>query len=250
MVRALNRWIVICAAGALLFALMAFFFPSDSSAAIQQYDKYIPLCEYIDIELLQTDVEIIPYEGDKLRLAYRSEVPIKVKRGDNTLKISESDKFYISFLSGDTANYGLYLYVPQTAFRELTVYTSSGNVRIGGVNCDRITAVTNSGSITAENTVSRSHLTTGTGDTSLEFDLLVRGCEIQTRSGNAHITVPQGSSSAVVFETETGGIDSELIHVKLLGSGTYGFNGGAVDITAIVEQGILTVAEKNNETEE
>ena len=242
--RWINRWLVITGILAAVFAAAAFLFHGQSLGTAKEDDKYFPLCEYISIDLLKTDVTIIPWEEDEIRFTYRSDVPLTVETGDNSLSITESTEFVISLFAGDAEDYGVYLYLPREYYRDILIYTVSGDVILGDVDSEKITVVTNSGKITSENTRSLCSLTTGSGDILLDFYSVIPGSSVQSRTGNAEIIFPKGSSVSLDFETKTGELQTDLINGSYPGSYKYSFSGGAKQIHAALETGVLSVSEK------
>ncbi len=242
--RTVNRWLIITGILAAVFAAAAFLFQGKSLGSAKESDVYFTRCEYISIDLLKTDVTIIPWEEDKIRFTYRSDVPLSVEKGDNSLTITESNDFVISLFAKEAVDYGMYLYLPREYYRDILVYTVSGDVILGDVDSDKITVVTNSGRITSENTRSMCSLTTGSGDILLDFYSVIPGSSVKSRTGNAEISFPKGSSVALDYETESGELKTDVISGSYPGSYMYSFNGGARLIHAALETGILTVTEK------
>ncbi len=202
------------------------------------------MCEYISIDLLKTDVTIIPYDEERIRFVYRNDVPLTAEIGDNSLTITESSEFVISLFSEDASDYGMYLYLPREYYRDILIYTASGNVALGDVDSEKITVVTNSGAVTSENTRSLCSFATGSGNIYLDFYTVIAGSSIQSRTGNAQIVFPKGSSVALDFETDTGEMKTDLISGSFPGSYMYSFSGGGKLIHATLETGVLTVSEK------
>lgn len=242
--RVINRWIIITGLFAVTFAVLARLFPGESLGSEKTDDITFPLCEYISVDLLKTDVELIPYDGDRIRLVYRSDTPLTADLGDNVLSVAESDEFVISLFTQKNAERYVKLYLPQEYYRDIHIYTVSGNVTLGAVDSDKITVVTNSGNIASDNTRSLSSLTTSGGDIRLGFYRVIPGTSIFSRTGNAEISFPKGSSVAVNFETDTGFLSTDFISGKLSGSYLYSFNGGGNIINASLENGVLTVCEQ------
>ena len=85
MERGINRWLIITAVLAAAFAALAFLIPGESLGSSKEGDEYFPLCEYISVDLLKTDVTVIPYEGDRVRMKYRNDVPLTAELGDTIL---------------------------------------------------------------------------------------------------------------------------------------------------------------------
>lgn len=244
MEKAINRLLLLTAVLTLVFCAAAYAHRNDEHDAVRTVDKVMDVCEYIDIDVLRLDVELIPYDGDKIRIAYKNELPLDIKRGDNRLSISESDDFVISLFLSEESEFGLTLWLPKTVYREITVYTGAGSVKAGGVNSEKLTIVTNSGDITCEDTISLVTLASGSGNISLDFRVVIEGSAIQSRSGSAKLSFPAGNSVAVDFETDTGECVTDLMSGQLSGSNMYSFNGGGTLVHATIEKGTLKISEK------
>ena len=235
MERGINRWLIITAVLAAAFAALAFLIPGESLGSSKEGDEYFPLCEYISVDLLKTDVTVIPYD-----------VPLTAELGDNSLTISESGEFVVSLFANEHESYGMYLYLPREYYRDILIYTVSGDVTLGDVDSEKITTVTNSGDITSENTRSLCSFSTASGNILLDFYSVITGSAVQSRTGNAEIVFPKGSSVALDFETDIGELRTDLISGSFPGSYMYSFNGGGKLIHASLESGILTVRERTD----
>ena len=239
MERGINRWLIITAVLAAAFAALAFLIPGESLGSSKEGDEYFPLCEYISVDLLKT-------EGDRIRMKYRNDVPLTAELGDNSLTISESGEFVVSLFANEHESYGMYLYLPREYYRDILIYTVSGDVMLGDVDSEKITTVTNSGDITSENTRSLCSFSTASGNILLDFYSVITGSAVQSRTGNAEIVFPKGSSVALDFETDIGELRTDLISGSFPGSYMYSFNGGGKLIHASLESGILTVRERTD----
>lgn len=244
---ALHRWVIVTGMLAAAFAAAAVLIPGESLGAAAEGSEDFALCEYIDIDLLSVPVSVIPYEGERIKLEWRNDVPLTTELGDNSLTITESSEFVISLFAGDTTDYAVQLYLPKEYYRSITIYTAAGDVTLGDIDSDKITVVTNSGNIISKNTRSLCSLVTGSGDILLDFYSVITGSSIQSRTGNAEIIYPKGSSVALDFETDSGQLSTELLSGSFPGSHMYSFNGGGHLIHASLETGTLTVSEKDGE---
>lgn len=242
--RVINRWLIVTGIFALIFAGLTWYF-RDSEGNISFYEgrNSVRICEYIEINMLKTDVELIPYTRDEIRVEYKSLMPISVMLGENRLVIEESDEFVLSFMTGSTEQFGLRVYLPKDIYKEITVYTSSGNVEVGRIDSEDITVVSKSGAISATETRSLVNLVSGTGDIILDFESVIAGSSIETRQGDALISFPAESSVALSYETETGEFSSDLLSGSVEGSYMYSFSGGNNLIHANIGSGTLTVEE-------
>ena len=239
MEKAINRWIIITALCAVGFALCAFMLKSESPSSALVEELTLPLCEYIEIDVLKLDVTLVPTDEEEIRVSYKSEVPLSIDRGDNSLSISESDEFVISLFAGE--DFGLKVYLPDEIYREIIVYTTSGSVKLGGINSEKITVVTNSGDILSEDTKSLVDLISGTGDVTLKYGTIVPESSVQLRKGSAEVIIPRGMPISIDFETDSGRLSSDMFAGSYKGSYIYSFNGGTEPIHASLDSGELKI---------
>ncbi len=243
--KVINRWIAVMGIFMLIFGGFTYYFrDSRGNASFHEGDNTVETVENIQLDLLKTNVYVLPTTEDKIRIRYKSIVPISVMLGDNRLVIEESDEFVLSFLTGDDIGLGLWLYLPKGIYEDITLHTASGNAEVGRIDSHEINVITKSGNIKSTDTRSLVNLITGTGDILLDCEYPIAGSTLESRSGNAEIVFPKGSSVALAYETENGRFESDLIRGSIEGSYMYGFNGGENLISADIVNGTLTVSEK------
>lgn len=246
--RRFNCWLVVMGALALVFGVCTWFLrDSRGNADFYEGSNTVELCDVIELDLLKCDAELIPYDGEDIRFEYVSVVPITVMKGDNRLVVTESDEFRLSFLTGDKTEFGFRLYLPRHVYDSVTVYTSSGAVSAGGISAEQLNVITKSGNIDVDSCDGIVRLMSGTGNVTLSFDEITDGSGVEVKSGNAEIIIPEGSSVALSYETETGEFISDMISGKVDGSYMFSFSGGERLIYADVATGTLTVSEKTGE---
>lgn len=245
MEKAINRLIIITLAAAILFGAIAFHYRNAEHDSIFREELSFSMCEYLDIDLLKLPVILTPYDGEKISVSYTSDLPLVFTTGDNSLKITESEEFVISLFTGDAAQYGLYVYLPRRLYRDITVYSGQGDIKIGRIDCGRLSVTTDSGDILCDDLISFGRFTTTDGYISLNYDEIVPETEVYSRRGDAYLDFPKGSSVSVEFETQTGSCDTDLWNGAVTGSYTYSFNGGRNTIKATLEKGTLTIKEKS-----
>lgn len=241
MEKIVNRLLAVTFALALLFGAGAYMLRNSEHDTIAEGEREFDLYEYIDIDLQRLDVTLIPYDGDKLCVKYKNDLPLSFELGDNKLSITESTDFVVSLFAGRESEFGLYLYMPRRSFRDIKINAGTGSVRIGRIDCGKLTVLTESGDILCDDMVSLCRLTTTSGHISVDFEYVADGCEIFSRRADVDMTLPPESSVAVDFRTDTGECETELWSGKVRGSYLYSFNGGGRMIVATVESGILTI---------
>ena len=245
MEKVINRLIIMTLAAAILFGAAAFHFRNAKHDSIFREELSFSICEYLDIDLLKLPVILTPYDGEKISVSYASDLPLEFSTGDNSLKITESEEFVISLFTGDPAQYGLYVYLPHRLYRDISVYSGQGNIKIGRIDCGSLSVTTNSGDILCDDLISFGRFTTTDGSIFVNYDEIVPETEIFSRRGDVDLDFPKGSSVSVEFETQTGRCNTDLWNGAVTGSYTYSFNGGRHPIKATLEKGTLTIKEKS-----
>lgn len=244
MEKIVNRLLIITAAAAVIFGALAYVFRNAEHDNAADGDESFSVCDYIEINLLKLNVEIIPYSGDKIRVCYKNNLPLIIEHGDNSISISEDEKFVISLFPGSQSKFGLSVYLPERSYREISVVTGGGDVKISRVDSRLLKVLTESGDILFENAVSQFSISTTEGFVSLDIEAAMKNSSILSRKGNVDVYVSEKSSVAVEFETQTGACVPEITGGRPSGNGVYGINGGARSIYAAVQEGILTIKKR------
>ncbi len=234
---------------ALAFGALTYKFRNADHDSLFEEAYSFELCEYIDVDVSRMSVMLVPYDEPTISAAYKNDRPLEFEMGDNKLSITESNGFVVSLFAGDESDFSLCLYLPKTAYREISVYTGTGKIVAGRVDALSLTACTESGDIICDDAISRLNLSTTSGKTDVSFEMVAEGSEIRSGKGNVDLSVPHNSSFSLDFDTKTGLCDCELISGSPMGAYQYTFNGGGSRISAYVEQGILTIKEKDGTTE-
>lgn len=244
MEKAVNRLLIFSLLAALAFGALTYKFRNADHDSLFEEAYAFDLCEYIDVDVSRMSVMLIPYDEPTISVAYRNDKPLEFEVGDNRLSITESNGFVVSLFAGDESEFSLCLYLPKTAYREISVYTGTGNITAGRVDALSLTACTGSGNIICDDAISRLNLSTISGKMDVDFEMVAEGTEINSRRGNVNFTVPPESRFTLDFDTKTGLCDCVLNHGSPMGTYQYVFNGGGNLVSAYVEQGILTIKEK------
>ena len=228
-----------------MFGTVAFLFRNADHDSVFREELSFPMCEYIDVDLPKLPVTLIPYDGDNITVKYANDLPLVFAIGDNLLKVSESEEFAISLFTGLGSDFGLYLYVPDKLFRDISLYSGTGNINIGRVDCHNLSAITNSGDIYCDNLLSHGSFTTTSGKIFVNYKEIITEAEIFSRNGDVELTFPKNSSVEVDFETRSGSCVTDLWGGAVTGSYLYSFNGGRHTVKATLERGTLTIKEKD-----
>ena len=245
MERIVNRCLVIALILGVLFGIAAYLTRNDPHASEAGGEFTFPLQEYLDIDLQRLDVELIPYDGEEITVEYKNDRPLDMEIGDNSLMITESADFVVSLFAGKESEFGLKLYLPRTIYRDITIYTGPGNVNIRGVECKKLSAITDSGDISIDDMGCLASLVTTDGRIRADITNIVRDTDILNRNGDIDITIPPESSVSIDFRTKDGECKTDMISGQIDGDYVYAWNGGRHRIGITAEHGTFTVTERN-----
>lgn len=244
MEKIINRCLVVSLILSVLFGVLAYLTRNEPHASEAGGEFTFPLLEYLDIDLQLLDVELIPYDGEEITVEYKNDRPLDMEIGDNTLTITESDTFIVSLFAGKESEFGLTIYLPRTAYRDIAIYTGTGNISVRGVECKKLSAVTDSGDIEIDDMSYLASLVTTDGSIRADITTLVRDTDILNRNGNIDITIPRESSVSIDFRTKDGECRTDKISGQIHGDYVYAWNGGRTRIGITAEHGIFTVRER------
>ena len=244
MEKIVNRLLIITAAAAAVFGALAFGFRNAGHDNAAEGDENFSVCDYIELNLVKLNAEIIPYSGDEIRVCYKNNLPLIIEHGDNSIKISEDERFVISLFPGSQSEFGVSVYLPERSYREISVITGGGNVKVGRVDSRLLNVLTESGDISFSSAVSQFNISTTSGFVSLDIEAAMRNSTILSRKGNVDVYVSEKASVAVDFETQTGECVPEITGGRRAGNEVDGINGGARSIYAAVQEGTLTIKKR------
>ena len=244
MERIINRCLIIALILGVLVGIAAYLTRNDPHASGAGGEFTFPLQEYLDIDLQRLDVELIPYDGEEITVEYQNDRPLDMEIGDNSLTITESADFVVSLFTGKGSEFGLKLYLPRTTYRDITIYTGTGNVNVRGVKCKKLSAVTDSGDIEIDDMSYLASLVTTDGRIRADITKIVRDPDILHRHGDISITIPPESSVSIDFRTKDGECKTDLISKQIDGNYVYAWNGGRYKIGITAEHGTFTVTER------
>lgn len=247
MEKKINRFLVVCLILGALFGGAAFLFRNSPHASEAGGVFTFPKLEYLDIDLQRLDVELIPYDGDEITVEYKNDRPLYMDVGDNTLTIAESSDFVVSLFAGKRSEFGLQIYLPRKQYRDISIYTATGEVNVRGVKCLKLTAVTESGDINVEDMDYLANLITTSGRISADITEIVKDTDILNRSGDIELTFPPESSVAIDFMTKDGECRTDMISGQIFGDFLYAFNGGRRQISVTAEHGTFVFGERKQE---
>ena len=71
MEKIVNRLLIITAAAAAVFGALAFVFRNAEHDNAAEGDENFSVCDYVELNLLKLNAEIIPYSGDEIRVCQR-----------------------------------------------------------------------------------------------------------------------------------------------------------------------------------
>lgn len=238
MEKKINKFLVISLILGLLFGGVAYLVKDSPHASEAGGEYTFPKLEYIDIDLQRLGVELIPCDGEEIVVEYKNDRPLLMEVGDNTLTITESSDFVVSLFAGKRSEFGVKIYLPDKVYRDITVYTSTGAIDVhNGVECQKLSAVTESGDINVEKMDFLASLVSTSGNIRADITSVIKDTDILNRSGDIEITIPPDSSFAIDFRTKDGECITDMISGQIYGDFLYAFNGGKRQISVTAEHG-------------
>lgn len=244
MEKIINKCLVVSLILCLLFGGAAYLTRNAPHSSGAGGEFSFPLLEYLELDLQRLDVDLIPYDGEEITVEYASDRPLAMETGDNTLTITEDSSFVVSLFTGKRAEFGVRLYLPKTVYRDIVIYNGTGSVNVHGVECMKLSAVTESGDIVISDMSYQASLVSTDGNIRADITNIVRDTDILNRKGNIDITIPPESSVAIDFKTTDGKCKTDLINGEIEGSYLYAFSGGKKQISVTAEHGTFTVSER------
>lgn len=244
MEKIINRCLVVSLILGVLFGVAAYLTRNAPHSSGAGGEFTFPLLEYLEIDLQRLDVDLIPCDGEEITVEYASDRPLTMETGDNTLTITEDSSFVVSLFTGKRAEFGVRLYLPKTVYRDIVIYNGTGSVNVHGVECMKLSTVTESGDIVISDMSYQASLVSTDGSIRADITNIVRDTDILNRKGNIDITIPPESSVAIDFKTTDGECKTDLINGEIHGSYLYAFSGGKKQISVTAEHGTFTVSER------
>ena len=244
MEKKINRALVVSLILGLLFGGAAYFFRNAPHASEAVGEYTFPQLQYLDIDLQRLSVELIPYDGEEITVEYKNDRPLEMEVGDNTLTITESSDFIVSLFTGKRSEFGVKIYLPRRQYREITIYTATGAIDIYGLECQKLSAVTESGDINIADIGYLASLVTTDGKIHADITEIVSDTEILNRNGDTELTLPRDSSFAIDFKTNDGECRTDMLSGQIDGDFYYAFNGGRRQISVTAEHGTFVFNER------
>lgn len=244
MEKKINKLLIVSLILAAVFGGAAFLFKDFPHESGAEEKLSFPIQEYLSIDVQRLDVSLVPYDETEIRVEYRNDRPLEFELGDNELIITENVKFAVSLFAGDRSEFGVRIYLPKTAYRDISIYTGTGSVSVGNISCKKLSAVTETGDITVESMRYLSSLTTTSGKIIANIDRIVQDTGFLNRDGDIELVLPSESSVAIDFKTTDGECKTDLISGQISGSYLYAFNGGKRQIDVTAEHGTLIIKER------
>ena len=243
MEKRINKLLIISLGLAVLFGGVAFLLRNapHTSEAGGTFD--FPLCEYLSIDLQRLDVSLIPYDGEGITVEYKNDRPLDFEIGDNEFIITEDATFVVSLFEGKQAEFGIKVYLPKADYREVSVFSGTGNISVGAFDCQKLSAVTETGDINVDGAGCLLSLYTEKGNMEVDVDRIVDETEIVNRYGETKLVLPKDSSVAVDFKTLDGSCRTDIIKTEIAGSYLYAWGGGKRRINVTSEHGSVEIKE-------
>ena len=168
-------------------------FRKNSDASVDELSADI---KGIDINWPNGDVQLIPYDGEKIKIAaikqtdiaQNKQIEYEIKNG--ILYITTNAKSILPFVSENYTNVTCLVYIPQKIFqqdqKDISIQTVDGNISIDGLNVDHLSLSSVSGTVLIDN-------------------IIAERITVQTTAGDILNT----DSQSIVFESSTVSGDTE-----------------------------------------
>lgn len=159
---------------------------------------------YISINSLAMDVNVILHDGDKILIDYVNETPIDVEFDENKLNINEKESVVISFLSIKQFDYKITVSLPSRFYREIKVKNKIGNTLISGISSDTVLCDSVTGNISIYGINSLLKVSSDSGKIECSFDDLIHDASITSTKGNVKAILPPATPVSLEYKTTTG----------------------------------------------
>lgn len=247
MEKRINKFLVVSLILGLLFGGAAYWFKDSPHASEAGGEFTFPSLEYLDVDLQRLSVELIPYDEEEITVVYKNDRPLNMEVGDNTLTITESTDFIVSLFAGKRSEFGVKIYLPMKRYRDIMIYTATGAIDVNGVECQKLSAVTESGDINISGMDYPASLVSTGGNIRVDMTAVVKDTEILDRNGDIELTLPPESSVAIDFMTKDGECKTDMISGQIYGDFMYAFNGGKNQISVTAEHGTFFFSEREQQ---
>ena len=199
------------ASGVCCFLLQRQAVQNGFDGSVVKEEFHIGKAKYITISTTNLDVEILPFDGDEIKIGYVNDSAVIIEKQDeNYLKLRQDDSFTFSLLAKEQFGYKMTVWLPQHDYRELYVSSSSGRITLQSTCAEYTELSTRSGEITVHEADGKLKARTDSGNISCNYLAFVTAGNFITESGNVEIRMPEFSGVTLEFETVCGSAESDM----------------------------------------
>lgn len=162
---------------------------------------------YIDISVLDFDVQISPHSSDRIKLEYFSDVDLEVEFKEDMVVVSQKSRMSVPVILHDKKEKYLNVYLPNDTYNYIRVINSAGDTKVDRIVSEVFDCSAKNGAITLEKVSGNATLVTSGGEINasiLDFDEL----KINTNEGNANVTIPKSDKYNLKFTSTQGELNA------------------------------------------
>lgn len=186
---------------------------------MQEFDTV----SYIDISVLDFDVQITPHSSDRIKLEYFSDVGLEIEIKEDMVVVSQKSRMSVPVLLHDEKEKYLNIYLPNdTYYYYIRVINSAGDTKVDRIVSEVFDCSAKNGKITLEKVSGSATLVTSGGEINasfLDFDEL----KINTSEGNANVTIPKSEEYNLRFTSTRGELNAFFLENQNIKSEAFFF---------------------------
>lgn len=176
-----------------------------------------PPANNIRISCTALDMSLHSYDGDVIRVEYTNDLPLSYDTSEEgVLRLTQDASFSLSMFSLSQFSYRVDIYLPQRAYRDFKLDSTSGDIYVDDIDMLSLDISTRSGKIDVIRSSYPLTVASQRGDISISAAAVTDDISIKTGSGTATLSVPDFSSFTLDFTTDGGYITSDIFDEKYL----------------------------------
>lgn len=197
---------------------------------------------YIDISVLDFDVNIVSHSSEKTRIEYFSDVELEIDNQKNVLNISQKSRISVPVLLLDEKQKQLNVFLPKSQYSYIRVINSAGNTHVSDISADNFDCSAKNGDISLKNISGNTTIVTSAGKISgsiLDFNELV----INTNDGQADLAIPENEHFNLNFSLNRGVLSAFFLDKNIArGEHISFYSDDSKDIKVTTRKGNITLS--------
>ena len=177
--------------------------------------------KYLYISTSDLDFDLRYHGGEDIVVEYVNDCPMITEETDmSELRLVQDDAFTISLFAAEQFGYHMTVWLPLGDHREFYLDSGSGSITLQETLSEYTELRTRSGDITVTQALGRIKAQTSGGNIYCGYTAFVSPGSFSAKSGDITVTMPDYSGVSLVFETESGWMESGLLGLsgRLFGS--------------------------------